>query len=825
MRAATDGPAATADSDRRTGGRRTGGWIHWGAGLALLLAGDAQAAAEGAAESFAARIHPILSSYCFDCHADGMSKGQVSFDEPGAEELVGDKELWLRVLKNVRAGLMPPERKEKPTPEEVAALEEWIKREAFGIDPHDPDPGKVTLRRLNRDEYRNTIRDLMGVEFDVDEEFPADDTGYGFDNIGDVLSLSPLLLEKYMQAAEKIVADAVPRVPRTMAERTISGREFRNPDGGGDAQRLNFYKPAVLERVWEAPQDGTYRVKVRLEVGGSFNFDPARARVVLRCGDKVWVDEEFGWEGGRKFEYEFEEAWPAGERRMVLEVQPLVEETVGVGELGERTFAGMRLDSIVIRGPVEPEKWGATPNYARFFHREEAPAGEAERREYAGEVLGRFARRAFRRPVDGATVERLLEVAETVWQETGARFEDGLARAMVAVLASPRFLFRVEEIDPADAGLRHARVDEHSLATRLSYFFWGTQPDERLRELAEAGRLRAELDGEVRRLLRDGRSRALVRRFVGQWLQVDDIDGIAINVRAVQRREGVRTQQRELDRDLRYAMRRETEMLFEHVLREDRDVAELIGGRYTFLNERLARHYGIDGVQGEEMRRVDLPADHVRGGLLSHGSVLVVTSNPTRTSPVKRGLFVLDNLLGTPPPPPPPDIPTLEEAEEQLGGRPTMRELMEAHRSQSLCRSCHVRMDPLGLALDNFNAMGAWREMELDQPIDASGELVTGEKVSGVQDLRQVLVTSKRADFYRCLTEKLLTYALGRGPEYYDTATIDSIVSGLEENGGRFSVLLEGIVNSAPFQKMRNGALITAQGSAGETTDPTDQEP
>jgi hypothetical protein len=446
----------------------------------------------------------------------------------------------------------------------------------------------------------------------------------------------------------------------------------------------------------------------------------------------------------------------------------------------------------------------------------------------------------------------LTTIAENHYREPGKRFEDGIAQAVIPVLASPRFLFRVEQAEAA-AGVSspapHSLVDEYSLASRLSYFLWSTMPDAELIRLAERRELRKNLAGQVKRMLADSRSEALIENFTGQWLQVRDVEGIDINVFAVlardrgeerrfsrdrrrfqelreipegkltpeQRKEieefraQFRNRQRrpqvEFDRDLRRALRQETEMAFAHVLRENRSAIELLDCDYTFLNERLAKHYGLTNlnVTGAEMRRVSLPADSLRGGVLTQGAPLIVTSNPTRTSPVKRGLFILDNILGLPPPPPPPNIPNLEDSEKAVDGRqPTLREVLAIHREKPLCASCHSRMDPLGLALENFNALGMWRDKERGQPIDAAGKLITGETFQDIREVKQVLTTRHRLTFYRCLTEKLLTYALGRGTEYYDTHTLDQIVNRLDQENGRLSELVMGIIESAPFQKRRN---------------------
>jgi hypothetical protein len=387
------------------------------------------------------------------------------------------------------------------------------------------------------------------------------------------------------------------------------------------------------------------------------------------------------------------------------------------------------------------------------------------------------------------------------------------------VLASPKFLFRVEETVPGRADQPFAPLDDYALASRLSYFLWSSMPDKELFDLAERGELHQNLPQQLERLLRSPRAGALIKNFAGQWLQSRDVEGISLNERAVLRREGIR-RRLELDRPLRLAMQRETEMYFGHVIREDRGILELIESDYTFLDENLAGYYGIPDVEGKEMRRVTLPPDSPRGGVLTMGTLLTVTSNPTRTSPVKRGLFILDNILGTPAPPAPPNIPELEEAEKEFKDRqPTIREAMEIHRSNALCRSCHSRMDPLGLALENFNALGLWRETERDQPIDASGQLITGESFRDIREFKKILAVERRLDFYRCLTEKLLTYALGRGLEYYDIHAIDEIVDRLDQAEGRSSALLLGIVESAPFQNRRNPVrLAEAITSAGAQT-------
>ncbi len=662
------------------------------------------------AAQFEREILPILEDHCYQCHGDGEDKGKIRFDSFGSTtELMKQPELWVHALKNIRSGMMPPAKKDRIPPGDFAKLEEWIKRGPLQLDPQHPDPGRVTLRRLNRIEYRNTIRDLMGIDFRTDEEFPADDTGYGFDNNGDVLSTSSMLLEKYMQAAEIIVTRSVP---------------------------------------------------------------------------------------------------------MTKEVSEL------------------------------------SKNYSRLFTRQEVPEDGPERVKYAEEILRRFATRAFRRPVDDRTVQRLTALAMESAALPDGTFEKGIARAITAVLASTRFLFRIEDVLPEADPQTHPLLDEYALASRLSYFLWSTLPDEMLYQLAEKGELRKNLSAQVDRMVQDARCDELIRNFAGQWLQSRDVEGVSIDARLVLARDsgqekdmGARAERfHRLDREiseaeitqdlvkcgaliaerselekifgitgkrfefnspLRIAMRREAELLFGDLLRQDGSVLRLVENDSTFLNERLATHYGIPGVEGEKMRLVKLPPGSPRGGVLTMGTVLAVTSHPTRTSPVKRGLFILSNILGTPSPPPPPNIPSLEaSAKTHDGSDRPLREALAMHREKPQCASCHNRMDPLGLAMENFNALGSWRDHELGQPIQGTnGELITGETFADVSELKHVIVTSRRGDYYRCLTEKMLTYALGRGPEPYDITTVDQIVNDLEKSGGKFSPLISGVINSAPFQR------------------------
>ena len=799
--------------------------------------------ASAVATHFSQQVRPVLDKYCGDCHEDGARKGGVAFDEFKSDaDITAKKELWSAVLKNLRAGLMPPHKKAQPTTEERQQLVNWIKYDAFALDPRSPDPGRVTVHRLNRVEYRNTIRDLLGYDFNTDVEFPADDTGHGFDDIADVLTISPMLLEKYLDAAKTIIEKTVPTVSSVVPEQVITGRDFHRDESSltnkagkdgkdGNNLVLSYYQAATATNVFTPKVAGNYQLVLDLTASETFvdnQFDLNKARLTFKLDGNVLHRQEYVREGGRAFHFEFPCELTAAPHLLAFEVEPLTPDTRQIRSLR------FRIESVTVRGPQEAKYWVAPKNYARYFPRP-VPQDAGGRRAYARELLGGFAGKALRRPADAATIERLVKLAEGVSAQKGKTFEAGVAHAMVAILASPRFLFREEIAEPAAAGQAFARLDEYSLASRLSYFLWSSMPDDQLIREAAAGTLRRNLPAQIKRMLADNRSDALVRNFCGQWLQVRDIDTVQIDARSVLFRDdstnavsgrnrggGFRKPRAELDGELRDAMRRETEAYFKAIIREDRSVLEMLESDYTFLNERLAKHYGLTNlnVTGSEVRKVKLPADSERGGILTQGAILAITSNPTRTSPVKRGLFILENILGTPPPPPPPDIPPLEDAGKGFKDHtPTLRETLELHRSKPICASCHASMDPLGLALDNFNALGMFREKEFGQPIDPTGQLITGESFKQIRELKHVLATDRKLDFYRTLAEKMLTYAIGRGLEFYDVESVDQLVERLDRENGRCLALLQGVIESSPFQQRR----VTAPALDSEPTKPTGQ--
>lgn len=625
-------------------------------------------------------VRQLWATHCGSCHLDGAAEGRLDLDgmlgrlTSGSSAAGGpDEQAWVAVLRNLRAETMPPADEPRPSTDDRRRLIAFVDREVFRLDPARPDPGHVVLRRLNRSEYAHTIEDLTGLDMPVADELPDDDSGYGFDTIGDVLSMSPLLVEKYLalagRVAEAVVEQAVPS---------------RAPAADAGAY------PAAVGRVF----------------------------------------------------------------------------------------------------PLGP-----------------APADDTLRPAHLRDTVARLAERTFRGHVDPATIDRLTDIARQSGDAAGGSFERGVAAALTAMLSSPRFLFRIEppaDEQAADGQPRSAvPLDDVALASRLSYFLWSSMPDDELLAVARDGHLHDVLHEQVERMLADPKSDRFVADFVGQWLQTRDVETLPFDLQRVVGGRHRFVGERVFSHRVRRAMRRETELLFAELLRTNRPATDLLVARETFLNGPLARFYGIEGVEGPEMRLVSLADDSHRGGLLMHGSLLVVTSNPTRTSPVKRGQFILDNLLGTPTPPPPPDVPPLEAAVTADGRPPSMRELMELHRQDALCASCHARMDPLGLALERYNAIGQWRD---DDRVDTSGRLITGESFADARELAEVIAGARRHDFHRCLAEKLLVYALGRGLEYFDGPTVDTIVRATERDGGGLGTLVHAVCDSVPFRMRRPAA-------------------
>ena len=742
------------------------------------------AAATAGAADFQKEIRPLLDAYCFKCHTASKKKGDVVLDTyASADAAAKDFKTWDAVLENLRSGAMPPDDEDKqPKIEEREKLIQWIQSEVFATDPNNPDPGRVTLRRLNRVEYNNTIRDLVGVDFEPAADFPADDSGYGFDNIGDVLSLPPVLFERYLAAAEKIMSAAILNDHKPRSEKipvdllTLKGGPEKGSTPG--SRRVDEAEAKVTVELPVAgqytlrlevtgPRVGTEATKLDVKLGGqNINVPMLPTEPEMVAKHKLLVT-----------------VGTPGKQTLTFRVSnPLAQPEMKNGKPAKRVATLRKVELLTPPKPVT-----APPTQLRLF----APGkGQRDLTVAARMIITNFASRAFRRPLPAAEVERFMFIYRTAGQK-GGNFEQSVQTALTAILVSPHFLFRGELQPEPDNPKSAYPVNEWALASRMSYFLWSTMPDGELFGQAQAGTLRKNLDAQVVRMLKDKRSSALIDNFVGQWLQTRNLLAIQPDPKTF----------KDWNRELALAMERETELLIEHIMREDRPVTDLIGADYTFVNERLARLYNIDGVEGDAFVKVSVPAKRP-GGILGHGSFLALTSNPTRTSPVKRGKFVLENILGTPPPPAPPNVPDLNDPKRpELKG--TLREKMEMHRKDALCAGCHARMDDIGFALEHFNGIGEWRDNDSGAAIETAGQLVSGEKFGNATELRDVLMKQKRGEFLHCVSEKMLTYALGRGLEYYDRPTVEKIANNADKAGAKFSALVIEIVKSAPFQLRR----------------------
>ena len=754
----------------------------WSAGVPVVLAQGA-GAGPGVEARWTGEVLPLMERYCYDCHGDGIKKGELAIDKfDSIAEMQANREVWKRIRDHLRHQLMPPLDEDQPKAEERKKILAWIDDAVFPVDPAHPDPGRVTLRRLNRVEYQNTLRDLLGVNVNVTDLIPPDDSGYGFDNIGDVLTLSPAHLERYLEAARVVLDQAVKPGKMPPPETRLPGRELKgNGHRSEDGHFLN--QAGAAKAPFKPLRPGNYRITVR--ASGTFGAEVPPAMEFRLDGKKLheWaVAAPLNDPKDYTHEFRIENDEPV--EVAIAFTNDFWDENYPDRSRRDRN---LMVNALRITGPLDgppPQK----PKSHREIYVERKP-GESDD-GYALRVLNGFARRAFRRPTQEGEVKRYLQLVALAKQQ-GEDLEHGIRLALEAMLVSPSFLFREEpQPEPDDAEKIH-RIDEHALATRLSYFFWSTMPDARLMELASRGELRKNLDTELERLLLDKRSRQLVSNFTGQWLRLRDMPSAQPGRRVFPK----------FDPKLRNLMRRETEMLFEHVLREDLPMTALLDADFTFINESLARHYGIPGVEGGEFRKVTLQ-DSRRRGILGHGSFHLLTSYPLRTSPVLRGKYVLENLLDTAPPPPPPNIPQLEPTSHN-GDQRSLREQLEKHREDPSCASCHALMDPIGFGLENFDASGAWRDQENGKAIDASGELIGGRKFHGVDELRKVLVQDHREDFHRSVATKLLTYALGRGLDWYDKPALDRIVSETEKAGGSSRALLRAVIDSTPFQYRR----------------------
>jgi len=727
---------------------------------------------QAAHPSFAGTVRPFVERHCLACHSNRVKTGGLSLEgHVTAEHALQEPELWRRIGRRVRNGEMPPVPMPRPDPADADAVVRWLESQLGRLEDARADPGRVTARRLNRAEYDNTVRDLIGIGFRPADDFPADDVGYGFDNIGDVLSMSPILLEKYLAAAEKISQAAIPSAsaPEATADQYLTtGLRHEFTHNFPVRADYEIFVNVIGKRPKDAPPQ-TLNITLDGRAVGSFVVEASKIDngVNLNPGFMVRLPVD-----------------PGKRRIAVALVAP--GENKQATELFDREIRG--LDAIVVKGPFDP-RLETSESHGRLF----VCGHERGKHEPACArlVLGTLARRAYRRPVAAAEVERLLQFVARA-ESRGDPFEEGVRLALQAVLVSPRFLFRIEhDPNPGDPAAVHP-VTDHELAARLSYFLWSSMPDAQLSRLADEGRLRQPgvLDSEVDRMLADSRAFTLAENFAGQWLKVRNLDTIKPDPDRFP----------EFDEELRAAMRQETRLFFETVVRENRSIMDFIDGKFTFVNERLARHYGIRSVRGPGFRRVTL-AGRQRSGVITQASVLTVSSYPTRTSPVLRGKWILDNIVNAPPPPPPTDVPNLNET--AIGTQETLRAQLLRHRKAPACASCHAPMDPLGFGLENYDAIGAWRTRDGAFPIDCSGKLPDGKSFSTPAQLKRILRTEE-GTFARGLTERMLTYALGRGLEPYDDAAVGAITEEMARDSYRFRSLIRGVVNSAPFQMRRS---------------------
>ncbi len=791
----------------------------------------AQAREPAAAHASETSVREVIDQFCVRCHNDRARTAGLALDTHELAEVGADAETWERVIGKLRARTMPPAGSPRPAEATYRAVASWLETAIDTVAMASADPGRgETFHRLNRAEYHAAVRDLLAVDVDVAELLPADDTyEHGFDNNGDVLSISPDLVARYLSAARRISRLAVgtpPIGPAVATYRVHPG--LLQDDRRND--RLSFGSRGGLAIRHHFPVDGEYTVRIRLHRNFSdyilgfaapqeldVRVDGALVeRFAVGDADSVGQMAPLSFSGNIAGDPEWEYYMNTGDAHLEVRFPAKAgRRTVGVsfvrraaepeGVLQPRNrgygrFVDERYDDqaaveqVAIGGPYTVEGPGDTPSRREIFVcRPATDAATAEAEACAGRILGKLARRAYRRPVDGADVEALLDFFRTGRRDGG--FDDGIQFALERMLVDPEFLFRIER-DPADTppGTPY-RLGDLELASRLSFFLWSSIPDDELLEAAADGRLGdpAELERQTRRLLADARSRALVDNFASQWLRLRNL--------ASQERESA--DYPEFDENLREAFRRETELFVESNIREDRSLLELLGANYTFVNERLARHYGIRGVYGDRFRRVTLDPDHPRGGLLGQGGLLMVTSYPNRTSPVVRGKWLLETILGAPPPEPPPNVPGLPDRGE--GGEPaSVRDRLERHRANPACAGCHAPMDPLGFALENFDAIGSWRATsEAGRPIDASATMPSGEAFEGPAGLRRVLL-SRGEDFAAAVTEKLLAYALGRGLEYTDRPAVRRILREAKDDDYRWSSIVLGIVESTPFQWRRS---------------------
>jgi mono/diheme cytochrome c family protein len=803
-------------------------WVASAAWSVPHAASPQNAAASSSALS-AVSHRETLNRYCVTCHNQRLKTAELTLDTLDLTKIADSAETWEKVVRKLRSGTMPPQPSRRPDHATYEGLIAWLEADLDRAAAARPNPGRPLLHRLNRAEYSNAIRDLLALDVDPASLLPPDDSAYGFDNISDVLGVSPSLQERYLSAARTISALAVGDRDVAPGSDTYVIRQDLSQNQHIEGLPLGTVGGILVHHTFPLDAEYTFQVKLYrtnlnivrgLEYPHQVEFTVDGERVHLAAlGGKSDLASLFEkpTDTGDAVEARLRVQVPvtAGPHAVAVAFirEPSVVDSVRLqpylrSSVDNFDWSGRpHMQTLAITGPFKPTGPGDTPSRRRIFScspgspKPASAAAAARKRasasadktdvaagtECARQILSTLARRAYRKPVTEADLRPVLSFYEVGRRQGG--FERGIQMGLERILASPQFMFRIER-DPVNvaAGAVY-RISDLELASRLSFFLWSSIPDDELLKVASQGRLTdpAVLEQQVRRMLASDRAGTLVSNFAGQWLQLRNVRSVLPNSDEFP----------DFDDNLRQGFQRETELLFESIMREDRNVLDLLRADYTFVNERLAQHYGMPNVYGSYFRRVGI-TDEARKGLLGQGSILALTSHAERTSPVLRGKWILQNIIGTPPPPPPPDVPTLKENEE--GQKPrTMREQMAEHRANPVCASCHKVMDPIGFALENFDAVGAWRTREAGGAIDASGELADGTKVDGVVTLRQALLARPEV-FVGTMTEKLLTYALGRGLDYHDMPVVRSIVRQSAVGGYRFSSLVLGIVNSVPFQ-------------------------
>jgi len=776
---------------------------------AATLIAIAAAGCQPSQEERAANVAATVRTYCVECHNDAERTANFTLERVPVDDVAAHGEVWEEVVRKIRGRMMPPTGGDLPAAETLDEVVAYLESELDAAAERHPNPGKKSLHRLNRTEYGNAIRDLLALEIDAQALLPNDSEAYGFDNIADVLGTDPSLMDRYLTAAWKITSAAIGDVNIPPAVTTYRVPPDRSQHGHVEGLPFGTRGGMLVRHFF--PVDGEYRIRPRLW----------RNTVDVVRGTETPHELEVSLDGARLAITEF--GGPEEERMAQMfpgrtadeidkRLELVVPVTAGHHDVGaafamkssatrqevlkpflrEKHDARMdvgipELDELVIEGPLNVAGPGNSESRKRIFTC--YPQQESEARACAESILTSIARRAYRRPLTDDERDRLLGLYDRE-REQGRGFEAGIQTGLAYVLVSPQFLFRIEQDPEGVAPGEIYRISDLELATRLSFFLWRSIPDDELLDTAIAGRLHepAVLERQIERMLADPRAAALAQDFAGQWLYLRNLRASSPDMYEFP----------DFDDNLRQSALRETELLFETIVREDRPLTELLSADFTFLNERLARHYGVPGIYGDQFRRVPV-TDERRKGILGHASILTLSSYPNRTSPVSRGNYVLTNILGTPPPEPPPDVPALPEA---TGEKLTMRERMERHRADPVCAGCHALMDPIGLVLEHYDGIGQWRTEDNGEPIDGSGGIIHVLRdfgpVATPVDLRNAIL-SQPERFVRAATEKLMTYALGRRVEYFDMPTARAIVRAAEKADYRFSALVLGVVQSEPF--------------------------